>query len=158
MKFFEDIEIGEEIAYGDHTFATDEIVAFARRWDPQAFHVDPAAAEASHFGGLCASGWHTACAWMRLYVAHVEKARAGFAGRPGPHPEYGPSPGFEDLQWRRPVYAGDTLSFSARVTDTRPLASRPGWGLVTSRNEGFNQNGDLAFAFTSKVFVKLREG
>ncbi len=77
MKYFEEIALGDIMMTGRHTFAADEIKAFARRFDPQLFHMDEAAAEKSHFGALCASGWHTAVAWMRLMVDHLRAAAGG---------------------------------------------------------------------------------
>jgi acyl dehydratase len=155
MPWFEDVRVGATIELGAHTFTSEEIVRFARAFDPQPFHLDPEAAAASHFGGLVASGWHTAAVWMKLRVAQLA-ARAAERGINEPLEAFGPSPGFQDLRWLRPVRAGDTIRYTTRAADKRALATRPQWGLVTSRNEGFNQRGELAFAFTGHVFVRLR--
>jgi acyl dehydratase len=154
MRWFEDVEVGETIELGSYHFSDAAIIEFARRFDPQPFHVDHVAARLSHFGGLCASGWHTAVVWMRLNVEHGKRGAAA----PGAAPvdALGPSPGFQDLKWLKPVYAGDTIRYATQVTDKRALRSRSGWGLVTSRNEGWNQRGELAFSFTGHVFVRLR--
>ncbi len=80
MKFWEDIAVGERAELGRHTFTADDIKAFARRFDPQPFHLDEAAAARSHFGALCASGWHTASVWMRLMVEHQRREDDGAAG------------------------------------------------------------------------------
>jgi acyl dehydratase len=155
MPWFEDMVVGEALELGAHHFTADEIVAFARRFDPQPFHMDEEAAKASQFGALCASGWHTAAVWMRLQVAHA-RARATERGINEPLDSLGPSPGFQDLKWVKPVYAGDTISYTTRLMEKRDLKSRPRWGLATSRNEGFNQMGALVFAFTGHVFVRRR--
>jgi acyl dehydratase len=146
---FDALEIGEETPLGSFTFMADDIIAFARAFDPQRFHIDEAAAKASLFGGLCASGWHTAAVWMRLMVAqrrHVERALGADA------PRLGPSPGFRNLKWLKPVFAGDTIIYSSTITDKRPSASRPGWGLVFHRNTGVNQTGEPVFSFDGCVF------
>ncbi len=158
MRFFEDIQVGEETDLGAHRFTREEIVAFAAQWDPQGFHLEDDAAERGPFGALTASGWHTACVWMRLYVDRLLASRAAREDAGQPVPRFGASPGFRDLEWRRPVYVDDTLSFSSRVVDKRLLNSQPEWGLVISRNEGINQRGELAYAFTGQVFVERRQG
>jgi len=156
MKFFDEIEIGDTYALGDYTFTADAIKTFARRFDPQLFHVDEEAAAASHFGALCASGWHTAAVWMRLYVDHrrgmIEAARA--AGLP--IPALGPAVGFRDLKWMKPVYVGDTIEYSSIITDKRTSKSRPRSGLLTIKSTGVNQNGDPVISFVSTTFAERR--
>lgn len=158
MKFFEDIATGERAELGSRTFTAPDIKAFAARFDPQAFHLDEEAARRSHFGGLCASGWHTASVWMRLMVDHVRREDEARAARGERVAALGPSPGFRDLKWLKPVYAGDTISYATEVAEKRVSASRPGWGLVTFRNSGVNQNGETVISFTSVAFVQRREG
>lgn len=154
MKHFEEFDIGERADLGSHSFTAEEIVEFARKWDPQRFHIDEDAARESLFGGLCASGWHTACVWMRLNVAFVKREMKRRAGAGLPVVPLGPSPGFRNLSWKRPVFAGDTVSFLTEVTGLRDADRRPGWGLVDIRNTGMNQHGELAFAFDGSVFAK----
>jgi acyl dehydratase len=153
--FFEDVAVGDVAVLGSYEFTPDEIKRFARRYDPQVFHLDEAAAAASHFGALCASGWHTAAAWMKVTIAYQERlaAQARAAGRLVA--VLGPSPGFRDLKWLKPVYAGDVLTYQSRITGKRVSASRPGWGLVTQDNSAVNQKGELVFAFTATVFWPL---
>lgn len=153
MRFFEEVRIGELVELGNHLFTSEDIIRFAKRFDWQPFHVDEEAARKSQFGALCASGWHTAVVWMRLYVL-AQRPRAGAAPSNEPVDALGPSPGFQDLKWLKPVYAGDTIRYTTRVREKRALRSRPQWGLVSSTNQGFNQRGDLAFAFTGHVFVR----
>ena len=156
MKFFEDIAVGERFEIGRHTFDADGIKAFARRFDPQAFHLDEAAAARSHFGALCASGWHTAAVWMRLMVDHQKREDDARRARGEPVATLGPSPGFKQLKWLKPVYVGDTVAYSTEVLDTRPSASRPEWGLMTIRNTGVNQKGEPVISFVSVAFVERR--
>ncbi|HUI95320.1 MAG TPA: MaoC family dehydratase [Xanthobacteraceae bacterium] len=157
MRYFEDMRVGERADLGSHTFTADEIKAFARRYDPQRFHVDEAAAARTHFGALCASGWHTAAVFMRHFVeAEQRDAEALRAGGETPA-QAGPSPGIRDLRWPRPVYAGDTISFVREVTELRAQTTRPGWGLVVGRNTGTNQDGALVLAFFGAKFVQRRD-
>lgn len=156
MKFFEDIAVGERADLGQHTFSTDTIKAFAARFDPQAFHMDEAAAARSPFGALCASGWHTASIWMRLMVEHEKREDAARRLRGEPVARLGPSPGFRELKWLKPVYVGDTVSYAMEIVDRRPSASRPEWGLITLRNTGVNQKGELVISFISVAFVERR--
>ncbi len=153
MKFFEDIGIGERHELGRHTFTADGIKAFAGRFDPQAFHLDEAAAARSHFGALCASGWHTAAVWMRLMVEYQRREDTARRERGEPVAELGPSPGFRDLKWLKPVYVGDTVQYAMEVIETRPSNSRPEWGLVTLRNTGLNQRAEPVISFVSVAFV-----
>lgn len=156
MTSFEDLEIGHEAEIGSHTFTAEEIVAFARRWDPQSFHIDAEAAAKSLFGGLCASGWHTACAWMRLNVDYGKRLAAEALAAGNEPPRFGPSPGISNLKWPRPVYVGDTISYGWRITFKRPLASRPQWGLVQYDAWGLNHNREPVLTFDGKFFMGCR--
>ena len=151
MRMTELHAIGERIEIGSYTFTDDVIIRFARQFDPQRFHVDPEAARQSLFGGLCASGWQTCAVWMRCFVDHwnAETARLTEAGREPP--KLGPSPGFRRLQWLRPVYAGDTISYAVTLLGSRALATRPGWLLNSLLCEGVNQDGVTVLRFESTV-------
>jgi acyl dehydratase len=155
--FFEDAAIGGTADLGSHTFTREEIVAFARQFDPQPFHLDEEAARASLFGGLCASGWHTAAHFIRGIIATRDAANAEALARGVRLATYGPSPGFRDLRWPRPVYAGDTVSYRLRLIDKIDLKSRPGRGLLASAVEGRNQHGETVFAVTSLILADRRE-
>jgi acyl dehydratase len=157
MKFFEDIRVGEIAEIGRHTFTLEDIKTFAARFDPQSFHLDEAAAARSHFGRLCASGWHTACVWMRLLIDHHRGEDDKRRARGEPVAQLGPSPGFRDLQWLKPVYVGDTVSYASEVVEARALKSRRGWGIIFVRNSGVNQHGEAVISFTSSVFVECRD-
>jgi acyl dehydratase len=158
MKFFEDIEVGETSALGRYTFTAENIKAFAGRFDPQPFHLDEAAAARSHFGRLCASGWHTACVWMRLMIDYRRREDEGRRARGEAVAERGPPPGFRGLNWLKPVYVGDTISYATEVVDTRVLNSRPNWGIIFMRNSGVNQHGEPVISFVSSAFVERKRG
>lgn len=149
IPLFDDVVIGTETPLGRFTFTPDDIIAFAGAFDPQRFHLDVAAAEASLFGGLCASGWHTGAVWMRLMVAARRRTQAVMGEA---MPRLGSSPGFKALKWLKPVFAGDTLTYTTTVRDKRASASRPGWGLVFHHNTARNQHGDMVFMFDGCVF------
>ncbi|MGX7874307.1 MaoC family dehydratase [Mesorhizobium sp. ORM6] len=153
MTLDEFFRIGTTITLGSHTFEPEEIKAFARKYDPQVFHVDEEAAKASVLGGLCASGWHTAATWMK-YNLQARMDAEGWTG-PGPAPEFGPSPGFKNLKWLKPVYAGETVTFTRTAVSHRPIASRPGWQLLALRSDAFDSTGDKVLEFESAVLVKV---
>jgi acyl dehydratase len=150
MTLDEFFELGVATPLGSHTFDAEGIKAFARKYDPQPFHVDEEAAKKSVFGSLCASGWQTAATWMKRNLATPGKAWAG----PGPAPVFGPSPGISKLKWLKPVYAGETVSFSRTALSYRPMTSRPGWLMLTVRAEGVDSSGDKVIEFDSAVLVQ----
>ncbi|MYZ46745.1 MaoC family dehydratase [Propylenella binzhouense] len=156
MRYFEDLTVGTVWPLGTHTFTAEDIKRFATAFDPQPFHVDEAAAERSHFGRLCASGWHTVSIWMRLNVLNMQRMAQEMQAAGEPLARKGPSPGFEDLKWLKPVHAGDAVTYETEIAARRPSRSRPGWGLVTLRNSGRNQRGELVLTFQSHVFVEMR--
>jgi acyl dehydratase len=137
--YFEDFEPGSVFELGNTTVREDEIVAFAGQWDPQPFHLDPAAARASAFGGLIASGWHTGAMWMRLYVDSV-LGRAASMG----------SPGIEELRWLAPVRPGDTLHARLTVLEATPSERHPGRGTIRSRAEMVNQDGVTVMSMVAR--------
>ena len=158
MDYLEDIRIGERTETGRHTFTAEEIKRFAVSFDPQPFHIDETAAAQTHFGALCASGWHTAAVCMRYLITHRQRLVEAKQKRGEPIARFGPSPGFRNLRWIKPVYVGDTLTFATEPLATRVSESRPDWGLATSLNTGVNQNGDLVYSFEGAVFVERRPG
>ena len=157
MKFFEDIQVGDVFDYGSHTFTAEAIKAFAMRFDPQAFHVDEAAAERSHFGALVASGWHTAVTWMRLMIDYRRRMDEAMLARGQPVAGIGPALGFRDLKWPKPVYVGDTIAYRSEVIELRRSNSRPRSGLMSFRSTGVNQNGEPVLSLVSTTFVERRE-
>ena len=158
MQFFEDIEIGTLARLGSHSFTEEEIVAFARAFDPQPFHLDAAAGARTHFGGLIASGWHVVAISARLRAQACAREHETLRREGRPVPRLGPSPGFKNLRWLRPVRPGDTLTFLSEVTAKKPSASRPEWGLVFTRETAAVPSGELALEFTNCVFVERLEG
>jgi acyl dehydratase len=155
-RYFEDLPVGERIELGTHTFTEAAIIAFARDFDPQPFHIDPAAAAASLYGGLIASGWHSASVWMKLMVAWTIRDVRERQARGETLAELGPSPGLQDLRWPEPVRPGDILSYSSTITAKEDWSRRPAWGAVVTLNEGVNQHGRIAVAFSSRVLVQRR--
>jgi acyl dehydratase len=154
--YFEDRRIGEMAEFQAHTFGKDEIIAFARDYDPQPFHLDEAAAKASLFGGLAASGWHTAAIFIRGVVTSRLEANAAASARGESVAVYGPSPGFRNLSWPKPVFVGDTVSFRARLGEKIDLESRPDRGLLMSDVQGRNQKGELVFGMTTQILAERR--
>ena len=154
--YLEDLAVGQIFRSGRLRMDKERIKAFAAEFDPQPFHVDEAAAAHSHFGGLIASGWHTASVCIRLIVLARLREEEAMRARGEPIGRTGPSPGFRDLKWPKPVYAGDTITYATEVIETRPVASRPDKGLVFARNTGVNQSGELVFSFISALFVDRR--
>lgn len=152
--FFDELVIGESYELGSLVFTPEEIVAFARSFDPQPFHMDEEAAKKSSFGALCASGWHTAAGWMGAMVSHRRRQEAALA--PSAAPRLGPSPGFKNLRWLKPVYAGDRITYHSTVADKRASLSRPDWGLFFHHNTGVNQKGETVFSFDGCVFIERK--
>ena len=155
MMWLEEFTPDWAVDLGFHTFTADEIVAFARDWDPQPFHLDEDAGQASLFGGLAASGWHVACAWMVLWIAHQNREMEARAARGEVVPVPGPSPGFDDMRWLKPVLAGQTVAYRASLHSARPSSSRPAWGILSTDNEGFVGD-ERVFRFTARVMWPRR--
>jgi acyl dehydratase len=156
MRFFEDIEIGQRREAGSFTFTAEDIKRFARQFDPQRFHLSEEEGRNSLFGGLTASGWHVAAVCMKMLVAQGQSATREAAARGEKVAAWGPSPGFRELRWLRPVLAGDTLSFVGVVETKRTSGKRPEWGIVQIRNTGTNQRGEPVFSFLGTAFVPRR--
>jgi acyl dehydratase len=142
-RYFEDYVPGLVVRYGPIGVDAEEIADFGRRFDPQPFHVDPHRAEA--FGGLIASGWHTAGLMMRLLVDHFLPREAGLG-----------SPGVDELRWLAPVRPGDELSLRITVTEARRSRSKPDRGLVRTENEVVNQRGEPVMTLKAMVLMRCR--
>ena len=152
----DDLEIGFAVELGSYAFTRENVLAFARKYDPQPFHVDDEAAAKGPFGRLAASGWHTAAAWMKCYIATLQAALATLSPQDHARAHARASPGFVNLRWPRPVYVGDTVAFTMRATAKRDLASRPSLGFAEFLSEGRNQTGELVYSFEGKVFMPKR--
>jgi len=144
--FWEDFKVGESSEMGRRLVDRDEMIAFAQNFDPQSFHVDEAAAKASMFGGLIASGWHTCAMVMRMMCDSylLDSASLG-------------SPGVENVKWVKPVRPGDTIRAMRTVLESRRSGSRPGMGIVKTRWEVFNQSDELVMTMEGYGLFKVRD-
>jgi acyl dehydratase len=147
MRYFEDMAVGDTDELGSHAITEEEILAFARRYDPQPFHIDPEAARASIFGGLIASGWHTCAIMMRLSVEAARRREAATTG----------SPGIDSCRWPRPVRPGDVLTARTEVLETWPSRSKP-IGFVRTKIEMTNQRGETVLDLVGISMYRRREG
>ena len=147
MRYWEDIKAGDVVELGSHTMDKERMLAFAREFDPQPFHIDEKAAEASIYGGLIASGWQTGSVLMRLLCDGFLKDIAGLG-----------SPGLDEVRWLKPVRPGDTLTARLTVLDTTGSRSKPDRGIVRSLNEVLNQHGEVVMSTTGVNFVLRRPG
>ncbi len=157
MHFFEDIEVGHRRELGSFTFTADLIKKFALQFDPQRFHLDEEEGRKSLFGGLAASGWHVGSVCMKLLVADGKRQQTEALARGEEIAMWGPSPGFRELRWIKPVLAGDTISYASQVESLRTSEKRPQWGILQARNTGTNQRGELVFSFLASAFVPRRK-
>jgi acyl dehydratase len=144
-RYFEDFTPGEVIELGSRTITKEEIVAFARQFDPQVFHLDEEAARQTIFGGLIASGWHTGSLVMRLFCDGVIKDAASLG-----------SPGIDEMRWIKPVRPGDLLTGRMTVTECVPSRSKPDRGLVRSLLELRNQHGDVVVSIKGMNLIGRR--
>lgn len=148
LLHFEDFEAGMVFDLGERKLSKEEIISFAREYDPQPFHTNEEAAGKSSFGGLIASGWHTASVFMRLYADAILHRAASMG-----------SPGVEELRWLRPVRPGDTLSGSIAVLDTSPSATNPFRGTVHLSMEATNQRGETVMTMKARgLFARRSPG
>ncbi|KAA0971770.1 MaoC family dehydratase [Aureimonas fodinaquatilis] len=154
MSFYDDIREGMVLDLGAHTFTADEIIRFAEKFDPQPFHLSEEQAKTTLFGGLCASGWHTAAVFMKRNVATMATLMRERASEGLDSAEFGPSPGIQNMRWLRPVFAGETIQYRTTVVSKRHSQSRPGWGLIESLVEAENQAGQPVLSMTTTVFVR----
>ena len=151
MRMAELYAFGEAVEIGSLTFTAEDIIRFARDFDPQPFHLDAELARKALFGGLCASGWHSSAGWMKCFVSFWAGECRRLAGEGIEPPKLGPSPGFTNLRWLKPVFADDTITYSVTLTASRELASRPGRLITTMLCAGRNQNSEPVIRFESTV-------
>jgi acyl dehydratase len=143
--YFEDLPVGAVLEFGDTEVTEREIVEFARRYDPQPFHVDREAGKQSIFGGLCASGWHTCAMMMRMWVDNYLTPEGSLG-----------SPGIDELRWRKPVFPGDRLRCCIEVLEATPSRSRPYMGSVRQRCELRNQHDEVVLSLIGISFFRRR--
>jgi len=134
-RWFDDFAVGERFEFGAYTVSADEIVDFARKYDPQPFHLDPGAGVRSHFGGLVASGWNTSAVLMRLLCDHFIPPASSMG-----------SPGVDEVRWLKPVRPGDTLHARSEIVECRPSQSKPDRGVLRARHELVNQYGEVVMS------------
>ena len=145
IRYFEDFVVGQTLELGRHEFTTDSIIAFGKAYDPQVYHVDPERAKSSVYGGLIASGWHTAVVYMRLLVDGLLAATESLG-----------SPGLDQVRWLKPVRPGDVLTARITFLDSKPSRSRPDRGIIRSRGEMVNQHGELVMQLEAVNFFGRR--
>ena len=146
MIYFEDLETGAETEFGTYEVTREEVLEFAKKYDPQPFHLSDEAAAKTHFGRIAASGWHTAAMTMAVIARHVVKHEQAGLG----------SPGIDDLRWKKPVYPGDTLTVRGEVLEKTPSRSKPEIGSFRTRTTVTNQDGDTVMTFVSIVLIRRR--
>ena len=144
--YFEDLEEGSTASFGAYQVAREEVIDFARRYDPQPFHLSDEAAAQTHFGRISASGWHTCAMVMRMMVDNITERRHAGLG----------SPGLDELRWLRPVYPGDTLRVETTLIDKTPSRSRPEMGSFRSEVKVFNQDDVLIATMKSIGLIRRR--
>jgi acyl dehydratase len=144
-RYWDDYEIGHKFDLGSTSFTADEIVDFARQYDPQSFHVDADAARQSMFGGLIASGWHVTAKLMRLFVDNYVDQRTALG-----------SPGVDEVRWLKPVRPGDTLNAWVECAGKVPSKSRPEMGIVHEQWRATNQKGELVMTLKGTNMVRRR--
>ncbi|RZI84383.1 MAG: MaoC family dehydratase [Rubrivivax sp.] len=142
--YLDDLQVGQRFVSGTHLIDEAQIKAFAAQFDPQPFHLDDDAARETLFGGLAASGWHTAAITMRLNVEGGLPVQGGIVGAGG------------EISWPRPTRAGDVLQVESEVLEIKPSRSKPQQGMVTVRSETRNQHGDTLQVLTAKLVVPRR--
>ena len=147
MQYFEDIPVGQRHSFGRYEVTREEVLGFAGKYDPQAFHLDDAAAAKTHFGRLSASGWHTCAMTMAMLVGNLNDRKQAGLG----------SPGVDELRWLKPVYPGDTLRVETEVFEKRRSASRREMGIFKSCVKVFNQHDEPVLAMISIGLVQVRE-
>jgi acyl dehydratase len=146
MIHYEDLEVGSTSKFGRYDVTREEVMEFARKYDPQPFHLDDEAAAQTHFGRLSASGWHTCAMMMAMLVENMKTTRQAGLG----------SPGMDNLRWVKPVYPGDTLRIETTIIEKRRSKNRPDMGLFKSDVVIFNQNDEPVMTLRSNGLIKVR--
>lgn len=146
MIYFEDLQVGAETYFGSYEVTREEVLEFARKYDPQPFHLSDEEAARTHFGRLAASGWHTTAMTMAVLARHVVAHEQAGLG----------SPGIDELRWTKPVYPGDTLHVRGKILDKTPSRSKPDMGSYRTYTSVTNQDDQLVMSFTSIVLIRRR--
>lgn len=149
-RWFEDIPVGEFHVFGKHTFSEQEIIDFGKRYAPEIYHTQPEEAFDTMYRGLIASGWHITAIWMKLMVTYMESFADGVQdGR-----RNGAGVGVSDMEWLVPVRPGHTLTFTYEIIEKPSKVVRNKWGIIRSRNEAYNHNGDRVFSFVIDILAE----
>lgn len=151
MKMLDLYPAGTRLELGSLTFTAEDIIRFAEKFDPQPFHVDAEAAKAYVFGALCASGWHTCANWMKSFIGFIGREMKRLNAEGIAPPMIGPSPGFAELQWLKPVYVGDTITYFMTPLESRTVQGRNRYILNSALSEGVNQHGETVLRFKSNL-------
>lgn len=146
LTYFEDMEVGAKASFGRYEVTREEVLEFARKYDPQPFHLDDEAAAQTHFGRISASGWHTCAMTMRMMVDNLSANRQAGLG----------SPGQDELRWHRPVYPGDVLRVETELLEKTRSRSRPEMGSMRSAIRVYNQNDQLVMSMTGIGLIRVR--
>ena len=146
MIYFEDLELGVEREFGTYEVTREEVLEFARKYDPQPFHLSDEEAAKTHFGRIAASGWHTTAMTMAVLARYSVNHRQAGLG----------SPGIDELRWKKPVYPGDTLTVRGEILEKTPSRSRPEMGSFRTRTTVTNQDGETVLSFISIVLIRRR--
>jgi acyl dehydratase len=146
MRYFEDFQVGEETEFGHYDVTRAEVLEFARKYDPQPFHLSDEEAAKTHFGRLAASGWHTCAMTMAVIARHVVADQQAGLG----------SPGVDELRWLKPVYPDDRLTVRGKIAELTPSRSKPHIGAMRTTTTVTNQDGATVMSFTSIVLFLRR--
>lgn len=146
MKYLEDMVVGSETEFGTYDVTREEVLEFARKYDPQPFHLSDEAAARTHFGRIAASGWHTAAMTMAVLVKYLESdPQAGLGAA-----------GIDELRWKIPVYPGDRLTMSGKILEVTPSRSKPDIGSIRTQTIVRNQDDKVVMSFVSIVLMRRR--
>ena len=147
MKYFEDLEVGAKHSFGNYQVTRDEVIEFAKKYDPQSFHLDDEAAAKTYFGKISASGWHTCAMTMRMMVDDMTGKKFASLG----------SPGVDEIRWIRPVYPGDTLRCESELIEKRQSGSKPEMGSYRSKVAIINQEDQPVMTMVTIALIRVRE-
>jgi acyl dehydratase len=147
MQYYEDLEIGRTQKFGSKLVTRDEVLEFAGKYDPQAFHLSDEAAAKTHFGRISASGWHSCAMVMAMMVANLKANEQAGLG----------SPGVDELRWVKPVYPGDVIRCESTLFEKRRSASRPEMGIIKANMRVLNQNDEVVMTFCSIGLIATRD-
>ncbi len=146
MLYFEDIVVGQKSSFGHYDVTREDVIEFASKYDPQAFHLDDDAAAQTYFGRISASGWHTCAMTMRMLVDNMKAHKQAGLG----------SPGVDEIRWLKPVYPGDTLRVEGEILSKKQSQSKPEMGSFKGQNTVFNQHDEAVMTLVSIGLIRVR--